>query len=171
MISDQIVKIAKSYIGQHEKPSNSGFKDAEFEKRMKDVGWSTSLSWCVFFTELVWKEAYGPGQVFNELSKLFSGSATTTYKNFELSKTWKVGQKPVPGAIAIWRYGNGWQGHAAVVVSVGDKKDFNTVEGNTNSEGGREGVEVAEKTRLTGKAFTKNGLNLVGFIYPKDVTV
>lgn len=168
MISKEIVRVAKSYIGKHEKPNNSGFVDADFEKRMKDVGWSSGLAWCAFFTELVWKEAYGQGQVFTELSKLFSGSATTTYKNFELSATWKVGQVPVEGAIAIWRFGSGWQGHAAVVTSVISKTSFETVEGNTNSEGGREGIEVAVKQRLTNKPFTKKGLNLVGFIYPKE---
>lgn len=169
MIGEEIVKVAKKYIGQHEKPNNSGFKDADFEKRMKDTGWSTGLSWCAFFCELVWKEAYNNPVVFKELDKLFSGSATTTYKNFELSGTWKVGQEPRPGALAVWRYGSDWKGHIGVVIDKVGTTSFSSIEGNTNSEGGREGIEVAEKLRKLNAPFSPKGLNLVGFVYPKEV--
>ena len=39
-----------------------------------------------------------------------------------------------------------------------------TIEGNTNDQGGREGIEVARKRRMY--AWTNGpGLNLIGFIY------
>ncbi len=168
MITEQIKKVAESYIGKRETPNNSGFTDKEFEKRMKEVGWAKSLSWCSFFCELVWKEAYNSAVINKELDKFFSGSATATYKNFELSGTWKVSKKPSVGAVAIWRFGNDWRGHAGVVTEVSEGS-FKSVEGNTNSSGGREGIEVAKKTRKLGEPFKTKGLNLVGFIVPKEV--
>lgn len=167
MIAEKIKQVALSYIGKTEKPNNSGFNDAEFEKRMKDTGWSKSLSWCAFFTELVWKEAYAQTKLVAELNKLFSGSATATYKNFELGG-WQVGNKPKVGALAVWRYGNGWQGHIGIVVEE-NGVSFKSVEGNTNDVGGREGYIVAKKSRITKGLYTAKGLNLIGFVYPKEV--
>ena len=103
MIADKIVEVAKRYIGQTEKPNNSGFTDALFEQRMKDTGWSKGASWCSFFCELVWKEAYKDSPETQALDKLFSGSATATFKNFDLAKSsgWETGQTPKPGALAV----------------------------------------------------------------------
>jgi hypothetical protein len=68
--------------------------------------------------------------------------------------------------MVIWRlYRDGeptWDGHAGVVKSVG-YGNFTTIEGNTNSLGGTEGFEVAEKTRTIDYT-VKNGLRLIGFI-------
>jgi len=168
MKSEEIVKIAKKYIGQTETQNNSGFNDKLFEQRMKDTGWIKGASWCSFFCELVWKEAYVGTPIFNEIEKLFSGSATATFKNFDLAKSsgWETGQTPKPGALAVWRLGNGWQGHIGIVIDVHQGK-FSTIEGNTNDKGGREGYIVANKMRVLGGKYQPNGLNLIGFVYPK----
>lgn len=170
MIQDKIVEVAKKYVGKTEKPNNSGFTDAEFEKRMKDTGWDKGMSWCSFFCELVWKEAYLGSKEISSLDKLFSGSATATFKNFDLAKEqgWQTGLMPKVGALAVWRYGVGWQGHIGIVVEE-NGVTFKTVEGNTNDKGGREGYIVAVKSRVTKGVFQKNGLNLIGFVYPKEV--
>ena len=93
MKSEEIVKIAKKYIGQTETQNNSGFNDKLFEQRMKDTGWIKGASWCSFFCELVWKEAYVGTPIFNEIEKLFSGSATATFKNFDLTKSIVTGKQ------------------------------------------------------------------------------
>lgn len=169
MIAEKIKEVALKYIGKTEKPSNSGFNDADFEKKMKDTGWIKSASWCAFFTELVWKEAYGT-KYTSELSKLFSGSATATFKNFDLAKAngWETGKVPKIGALAVWRHGNGWQGHIGIVVEE-NGVSFKSVEGNTNDVGGREGYIVAKKSRITKGVYTAKGLNLIGFVYPKEI--
>lgn len=178
MIQDKIIAVAKSYIGKTEKPNNSGFNDAEFEKRMAATGWSKGLSWCSYFCELVWCEAYKGYGVLDEVIKNFDGSATATYKKFDLDPTWEVTDVPTVGSLAVWRYGNGWQGHIAIVVEVPTIKlpfnpksvvAFKTVEGNTNDKGGREGYIVAAKTRKTGQPYSAKGLNLIGFIKPKQI--
>lgn len=170
MMQERIVQMAKKYVGQREMKNNSGFKDKDFEKRMKDVGWQDGQAWCSYFAELVWREAYKITTYDKELAKLFSGSATQTYKNFQLSGNWEFGATPREGALAVWRYGVGWQGHIGIVYAL-DEKDplkFLTIEGNTNQAGGREGIEVAKKIRFLNKPLTTSGLNLVGFIYPKE---
>jgi hypothetical protein len=170
-----IVGVAQKYVGKQEIAGNMGFKDADFQKRMEAVGFLKGQAWCSYFTELVWKEAYNIGTpesiaILKKLDKLFSASATATFKNFELDGTFKVGQVPIPGAIVIFRHGVGWQGHAGIVTAYanGDKV-FYTVEGNTNAQGGREGIEVAQKSRKLGLPLNKNGLNIVGFIYPNAI--
>lgn len=166
MSANRIIEVAKKYVGQTETLNNSGFTDKSFEQKMKDVGWSKSLSWCAFFTELVWKEAMP--EKYTELDKLFSGSATATYKNFDLANGWTCGQLPKIGSLAVWRYGNGWQGHIGVVIE-SNTTTFKSVEGNTNDKGGREGYIVAVKNRVLKGKYQPNGLNLIGFIYPPIV--
>lgn len=166
MTHDKIIETAKKYIGKTETPNNSGFNDKVFQNRMEAVGWQKGHAWCCYFCELVWKEAYNDAAMNAELSKIFLASATATYRNFSLAKGWTVSNKPFPGAIAIWRLGLDWRGHAAIVTSV-DKDAFKTVEGNTNDKGGREGYIVAAKTRLLNQPFKPKGLNIVGFVIPK----
>jgi hypothetical protein len=166
MIEDIIKQTALKYVGKTEKPNNSGFNDAEFEKRMADTGWIKGASWCAYFTELIWTESYKDSPLLPEIKKLFSGSATATYKNFDLAK-WQVSKVPKVGALAVWRLGNGWQGHIGIVVDVINDKSFKSVEGNTNDKGGREGYIVAIKNRVTNAIYQPKGLNLIGFVYPK----
>lgn len=166
MKAEDVIRIANSYIGKTETPNNSGFKDAVFQKKMEQVGWIKSAAWCSYLAELIFKEAAGDDKVmFDMLGRLFSGSATATFKNFDLDKTFATGKIPKLGALVIWRHGVGWQGHTGTVVEVIDKDTFRSVEGNTNDVGGREGYIVAKKTRLANKPFSAKGLNLVGFVY------
>jgi len=169
MIGQQIADIALKYVGETEKPNNSGFNDADFEKRMKETGWVKGASWCAYFCELVWKEAYKSSPETVALDKLFSGSATANYKNFDLAHGWEVGQTPKIGALSVWRHGNGWQGHIGIVTGIGQNGAYNTIEGNTNDVGGREGYIVAKKTRHLNQPYSATGLNLIGFVYPKEI--
>jgi hypothetical protein len=157
------VEVAKKYIGEKELVNNSGFVSAEFQKKMIGVGWIKGQAWCCYFAELVWKEAYP--DLRGIFDRLFAPSATATYKNFDVDKDFTVSKVPVPGALAVWRQGTGWQGHIGVVQEIiGDT--FKCIEGNTNSEGGREGIEVAVKNRKVDYKVGANKLNLIGFVIP-----
>jgi hypothetical protein len=165
MNGNKIAQIALSYVGKTETPNNSGFTDKVFEKKMVEVGFAKGQAWCAYFAELVCKEAYaGIKDKVATYNKIFSGSSTTTYKNADIAGL--TSKTPVVGSIAIYRYGNGWQGHTAIVTEIVDKTTFKTVEGNTNLNGEREGFVVAKKTRKIGLPYTAKGLNLVGFINP-----
>lgn len=163
----KIVSVATKYVGQKEKPGNSGFVDPTFETKMRIVGFQTGYAWCALFTELVYREAYSdidPGQI-DAIGQLFSPMAVDTYRRFKNSGH-KVDNVPNVGDVVIWKHGNGPSGHAGIVVAVGPGNEFTTIEGNTNAAGGREGEVVALKKRKTGQPFTSNGLNIVGFISP-----
>jgi hypothetical protein len=100
---------------------------------------------------------------------LFSAGAVATYKNFLSDGTFLVDKHCSPGAIAIWTYyvdgKETWKGHAGIVINEVCTHEFDTIEGNTNSTGGREGIEVAQKARLL-DFDARNGLVLRGFLHP-----
>lgn len=50
---NKIVEVAKSYVGQEEISGNMGFKDFDFNKQMKAVGFYLGAPWCAFFAKLV----------------------------------------------------------------------------------------------------------------------
>ncbi len=163
----QVIAIALSYVGQQEIKGNKGFTDKEFEKRMKAVGFQSGWAWCCLFAELCYISAFVDKK--EELTKLFSASVTKTARNFVASKNWEMVDKPTPGALAIFRVVRSerpqWQGHIGIVEKVNKDKTFQCIEGNANSSGGREGIEVANRKRRL--VFDlPNGLVLQGFIVP-----
>ena len=167
-----IAEIALKYVGEQEITGNMGFHDPVFERRMREIGFDDGDAWCCLFAELVWKEYYQDDPiVFNEIDALFSDSCIATLSNFRQSR-FKVNHTPELGAIMIMQHYNKdgenyiatWQGHAGIVVDIQDK-EIVTVEGNTNSKGGREGIEVALKTRLLNFNL-RPGLIIKAFIHP-----
>jgi surface antigen len=172
-INGCIVSYAVGNIGQEEIKGNMGFKDDQFEKYMREVGFRDTHAWCAYFAELCYHKAY---QDFDrdkvvEVAKYFSAGAVRTFRKFSKAPGWVVDQTPEVGAVVIWaKYVNGkphpkGYGHAAIVVEVFDDHII-TVEGNTNKAGGREGIGVFEKKRKF--TFESNsGLRMLGFIHPK----
>ena len=157
-------EIAEKYLGQTEKPGNMGFTDADFERKMNEVGFQKTHAWCAYFAELVFKEAYP--EKFTELDKLFSASAVQTFRNF-YNAAYLVGYAPQKDTLVIWqKQVEGkphWSGHAGIVTDVKSTWEFTTIEGNTNDGGGREGYIVAKHERKL-YAEVKNGLKVLGFI-------
>jgi hypothetical protein len=162
---NKAVEVAKSFIGMKEIPGNMGFEDERFEELMEEVGWQKGQAWCSYWVELVWKLAF-PDQK-ERLDKLFAAGAVKTYNNFKGSE-YKVDHHPEPGCVAIWQTWKDnlphWTGHAGIVVRVINDNQFESIEGNTNSSGGRDGIEVAKKIRKI-NLDTRNGLVLKGFIH------
>jgi hypothetical protein len=159
---NKIVETARKYIGQMEKPNNSGFKDSEFEKKMKLVGFQKGQAWCNYFVELVYREALP--ELDKKINKLMSASTQLTWKNFGKSGLFEfeISNFPSEGDLVVWQSTkNSNQGHIGIVTTF-DDKGFKSIEGNTNDKGGREGYIVAEKTRTLKDTKT---LRLLGFIH------
>jgi len=154
---------AQSFLGEEEKKGNLGFKNPEFEEMMKNVGWKRGQSWCAYFVKVIWVNKYG--KKLPELDKLLSGSTQLTWKNFsdDTSGKFEVSRVPRVGDIAIWKIGTN-SGHTGIVTKVG-ATNFETIEGNTNDVGGREGYIVARRER--NYDFNKSGFKLLGFIHIK----
>lgn len=169
-LATSIVSVAKSYVGQEEIRENQGFKDSGFQTKMVNVGWYKGAPWCAFLAKLIWQEAFALQDTEGValLHKYMDGSALDTYHNFTKSAEFHVSTLPEVGAVVIWKEGNGPSGHAGVVISVGNG-NFQTVEGNTNTDGSREGYIAAIKTRSLGQPFQAAGLNLVGFVHPNRI--
>lgn len=157
-------EVALQYLGQTEKPKNSGFNDAEFERRMKEVGFVSGHAWCSYFVELVFKEAYP--EKFEELDRLFSGSTVHTFRNFR-EAAYPIGYVPQIDTLVIWQSIKEGKpqptGHAGIVVGMKSTWEFESVEGNTSGGGSREGWIVARQSR---KVFERvdTGLKVLGFI-------
>jgi hypothetical protein len=179
-IRKKIIELCYYYEGQEEIKGNAGFKDDIFQQKIEAVGWNTGQAWCSYFAELIWKEAYGhfDSTVINKLDKLFSANAVKTFENFKNSKDFKTAtnQNLEPGDLVIWSYYKNnepkkvdiWTlGHIGIVTQVA-QLFFLSMEGNTNSQGGREGIEVAEKKRSY-SFYKENGLRLLGFVKPKNI--
>lgn len=165
---DEIVQDAKSYIGQEEIQPNLGFKNPSFNAKMNDAGFYRSASWCGFFVIMVMKQVYNDGSgIWAMLSKYLSASTHTMWANFKAAPHIHTDQVPVLGAVVVWQEGNGTNGHTGIVVAVNGNK-FTCVEGNSNSDGSRNGYEVAENTHTVGLPHSVNGLNLLGFGYMPD---
>lgn len=166
---DEILQEARSYIGQEEIPPNLGFKNADFDKKMKGVGFYRSASWCGFFVMLVLSEVYSDNTIWGYLHKYLSASTHQMWLNFKASKEIITGQIPKIGAVVIWHEGDGTNGHTGLVSWVSaDGKQFKSIEGNTNGAGGREGYRVWENLHTIGQPHNLHGLNLNGFGYMKD---
>lgn len=182
-INEFISDIAISLIGIQEIPGNMGFKNIDrFEKILgmpiqeafEMVGWKQTHAWCSYFTELIWKLAYAEfdSTYVDKLDKLFSASAVITWRNFKNHSDFKCANFPEPGSVVIWQNFKEskrvWKGHAGIVI---DRKGYKveTVEGNTNYAGSREGDMVAKKIRRISYLPVKRGLVMLGFIHPKQV--
>jgi len=169
--SEFIVEAAEWYDGKTEKPNNSGFNDPAFEKELAAMGWLKGYAWCAYFTKLIYTKAYRnyPAQAEFIRSK-FNGGALATFNNVRNGNVFKISDKPVIGAIAVWQHGNGQSGHVGIVISFDLKANTMVcIEGNTNASGSREGDRVAVKLRTIDRPRSASGLNLKGFILPIEL--
>jgi hypothetical protein len=177
-----ILKVCESFIGIKEISGNKGWEDKKFQEKMELVGWKVNEAWCAYVTELVYKLAivedtskWKDNKFVQLLDKLFSGSCVQTRTNFIKKGTqyFTFTKTPELGSIVIFQtYSNGepsWSGHMGIVKEVQQER-FLSYEGNTNSQGGREGIEFAVMKRQLSFDVPKKGTKLVlsGFLTLKD---
>lgn len=176
-MKNEALKFAEDHIGYKEYPGNKGFQNKTFDTLMRQVGFKNGWAWCALFAEACWAiPTYsGKSKVIVSISDNFSANAVRTFENFqndqtELFSIIKSGV-PSPGDVVIWEKRSDGEpikkgiwtiGHAGIVQSA-EEGFFKSIEGNSNESGGREGIEVAVKTRKY-NYFDKNGLCLKGFI-------
>ena len=172
-IGEKIKEIALKDIGQEEIRGNKGFKDPKFQERMEEAGFEEGHSWCLYYCEDVWKQAF-PDSMQPILDKLFSANAVKTWENF-WNSDFITSSTPVVGAIAMYiKRVNGqasfvgnteWKrGHGCIVSSF-DDEGFTSIDGNSNDDGSREGYEVVELNKNYDFK-VENGLELLGFVHP-----
>lgn len=142
-VPEKALEIAISQIGVEENPrgSNSGPQVNEY---LKSVGINFPASWCMAFIYWCFDKAAKEMQKANMMAK--TGGVLMQWnkrkENFSVSL-------PLPGDVFIMDYGKGL-GHTGIVEKV-ENGFIHTIEGNTNSEGGREGFEVCRRKRPINK--------------------
>ncbi len=151
-ISSVALQIAASQLGCEEIPRNSNW-GKHVEKYLKSVGITFAAPWCMSFAYWCVNEACKELGVTNPLVK--TGGVMRQWN--EIPAKYKS-KTPTKGAIFIMDFGKGL-GHTGFVTGFNDKV-INTIEGNSNDEGSREGVEVCRKPG--GRALTtiKGYINL-----------
>lgn len=133
------IKIAQSQIGVQEYPkgSNAG---KQVEKYLAAVGLGKGYAWCMAF--VYWCIL----QVFLARAAKIPLKCTGGVRDqYIYCKKWVVAT-PQAGDIFIIVYANG-TGHAGFVEKVLPNGYIQTIEGNTNADGSREGYAVCRRTR------------------------
>ncbi len=136
--SEKALKIAISQLGNQEIPKNSNW-GKHVEKYLKSVGINFPAYWCMAFVYWCFDEAAKETNIKNPLHK----TAGVLDMWNKVPKEWRVKGKPQRGDIGILDFGKG-AGHTFIVESATDKI-VQTVEGNSNDEGSRNGFEVCRK--------------------------
>jgi|SRR5436190_1980704 len=143
-LSEKALEIATKEIGNQEIPLGSNWGE-HVKKYLHSVGIDFPASWCMAF--VYW--------CYSEAAKEMSIPSFPLFRSGGVLNTWnhtppnhKV-TAPIPGDIFIEDHGHGL-GHTGIVESI-DGQFVNTIEGNTNTNGSREGVEVERKKRTISK--------------------
>lgn len=149
-LADEIIKQAGSQLGVTEA---TGHNDGQaVETYLKSVGLGKGYAWCLAFVYWCTKQAALKLGLVNPL-KATGG----------VLDEWQSGRGihlsvPEQGCIFIMHHPEGY--HTGIVTGVFADGSLHTIEGNTNSNGSREGTSVLRKTRLV--------KDMLGFIKLED---
>ena len=86
--ADELVEYARSFVGQKERPGNTGFQKVDFDNMMREQGFKPGFSWCAIFCKLVFAKFLD-----KSFMPIFSPSAVKTYNNFIKQKNTLLGGK------------------------------------------------------------------------------
>lgn len=139
----KVMEIAASQIGVMEDPPGSN-RGPQVEKYLASAGCSPGDPWCASFLYWCFSEAAKSLGIKNPMVR--TGSCIYLWENTtgrKISGTQCTDNPSLvrPGFIFIMDHGSG-KGHTGIVRSVEDGY-FNSIEGNTNIAGSREGLAVA----------------------------
>ena len=172
MLWEKIVVTAREFLNDKNINDSPDYNEIFFLAKMADFDWSNQFYAASAFCEVCWKIALkGSTSEYNQLDRLFSPSPIATHANFRGCRTYKTGNVPELGALAVWKRGNSWQGQISIVSGVSeDKQEFDVIEARalTGSEDGCFLKVEERKGKRVDLPFKTDKLNLIGFIYPKD---
>lgn len=148
-LSETALKYQISQIGQQEKPRGSNWGHP-VQSYLLRVGIDFPAAWCAALVYWSFDEASKELNVPNPVPKT-AGSLRMYNDAFYVNKipvssvlSGKV--KLQPGDIGIQDHGHG-TGHTVIIENQVDLEWLNSVDGNTNDTGSREGYEVERKHR------------------------
>jgi len=139
MLKEKALQLAITQIGQEEYPKNSNW-GKPVQDYLASVGITFPASWCAAFVYWCFQKTCIDLKIPNPLVKTGGVLAHWNKANVKNRVT-----SPAPGDIFIMDFGKGL-GHTGIVESV-TSTHINTIEGNSNDEGSREGYEVCKRSR------------------------
>lgn len=146
---NEIVRVARSQIGEKENPKNSNRT-----KFGKWYGWD-GYAWCAMFVSWVFDKAGVPLGKIND-AKGFRG-CQSGYNHWK--STGELTKNPSKGDIVLFTWGGGSADHTGIFLewTNSSKTKFKTIEGNTSLSNQINGNQVMERIRSTNlvKAFVK----------------
>lgn len=169
LISEKIAVTAREFLNDKNINDCQDFNEPMYQAKLQEFDWDLQFCSATIGCELVWKIAIGRNRVreWRQLDRLFSPSPIGTHANFRGCRAYKTGNIPELGAIVIWKRGNSWQGHAAIVIWVSeDKMEFDVIDCRILEGSENRFLRFEEKkSKKVGLPFRNDKLNLVGFIY------
>lgn len=140
LLKEKAIEIAKTQLGVQEIPLNTN-KGPQIKEYLKSVGLNEGFSWCMAYVYWCFKKASEELKIVNTAIKTAGVLDAWNKANIKIKST-----TPQIGSVFIMDFGKG-QGHTGIVESF-DNLYINTIEGNSNDEGSREGYEVCKRKRL-----------------------
>ena len=140
-LASETIAIAATQLGVEEIPRGSNAGE-DVEKYLKSVGLGKGNAWCMAFVYWCTQQASAKTGIANPLKKT-AGVMAQWNERPALRKS-----APQAGDVFILDHGAG-KGHTGFVEKVLANGTFQTIEGNTNDEGSREGYEVCRRVRKT----------------------
>jgi hypothetical protein len=138
-VAEKIVEVAKGELGVCEIPKGSN-RGKDVEKYLKSVGLGGGYSWCMAFAK--WCVDQACLDMGGKNPMVVTGGVLNQWNR--IGKSYKF-NKPKAGDIFIMDFGGGL-GHTGIVESV-EGNVVNTIEGNSNDNGSREGDKVCRRHR------------------------
>lgn len=143
---EAVLAACKKFSGVHEDPTNSN-RSVEIDYWLSQLGTPLGLPWCAAYVTYCGVTAMG-----NAWPVLRSPSVQSIV-DWWLAKGKTLSDTPQPGDIMVIYYTNLKRyGHIGMVNTVGTGT-FTSWEGNTNTDGSRDGYKVALQTRKVGARF------------------
>jgi len=148
---------AESLVGVYEQGGNNNGPMVRLIQ--ETIGGADREPWCMALVQscLAYAELKTGAK-----SPIVSSEHCMTVWN-DTPKTSRVKTLPKRYAIIIWVNGKGPAGHTGILLEPSPRKTFTSVEGNTGSDGSRDGDGVYYKTR---DWFRSGSLKRVGFLKP-----
>lgn len=140
-LREKALEIARGEIGKQEIPLNSNW-GPHVQKYLACVGIKFPAYWCVAFVQWCYSQACEALGIKNTLYK--TAGVLDFYNWVKRTHPDWIHASAMPGDIGIMDYGNG-KGHMFLVDHAHDQF-VETIEGNSNDEGSRNGYEVAHRT-------------------------
>ena len=152
--------IAAAQRGQREVPRNSN-RGPMVDKYLAAVGLNPGFAWCMAFVYWCYQTAATGLHCANPLPR--TGGVLACWNSIQPAKRITKAQAIAnpsligPGAIGIMDFGGG-KGHAFIVASASGVA-LDTIEGNSNADGSREGDGVVTNKRKITDALIKGFIN------------